>query len=359
VRALVTGGAGFIGSHIVDALRARGDNVLVLDALEPTVHAEPPSYLARNASFIQGDVRDEQALARVFAAPVDVVFHEAAVVGVGNGDVDRDRFFDVNVSGTHKLIEAMSASSSRPRLVLASSMAVYGEGAYRCPACNVARPGVRTAQQLSAKEWEPRCPTCTTILAPHAVEENHPLAPETAYARSKLAQEQDAFRLGRKAGIPVVALRYHNVYGPRMPRNTPYAGVASLLKARVLAGKPPLVHEDGRQLRDFVHVTDVAAANVLAATASKTKVDQQAFNVGSGAPTTILALARVLAGAVAGSKSIELPGSFRAGDARHVFGSIEKAKSILGYAPRVNFEAGFRAFVNDPMRAPALGRGPV
>lgn len=354
MRALVTGGAGFIGSRLVEAFLAKGHSATILDSIDPSAHRALPPIPA-GARFVQGDVRDPTALEAVLGDGCDVVFHEAALVGFGQGAADRLRFLDVNVGGTERLIDALGRLQAPPRVVLASSMAVYGEGAYRCPSCGVPRSGSRTRAQLLGADWESRCEVCGTWLTPVAVTEDHPVRPETAYAESKAAQETAAMRSGLVHGLTVVALRYHNVYGPGMPRNTPYAGVASLFKSRVLDGRAPLVHEDGGQLRDFVHVQDVVRANLLAAMAPAAAVGGQAFNIGSGRPVSILELAQSLVRNLAPRLGVEVGATFREGDARHVYGSIDKARRILGYIPCVDFERGFEEFAREPMRVPVRG----
>lgn len=352
MRALVTGGAGFVGSHVVDALLARGDEVAVLDNLDSRVHGTPPAR-APGARFVQGDVRSALDVREALGdRGVDVVFHEAAMVGYGRGAADAEAFTDANVVGTIRLLDALSRAPRKPeRVVLASTMALYGEGAYECRACRVPREAApRRAQDLERGAFEPRCGACGEPLEARAVTEEHPPRPATSYAISKLDQELTAMSLGRALGIPVVALRYHNVYGARMPRGTPYAGVASLFKSRLLAGEPPLVFEDGGQLRDFVHVADVARANLLAADAPLARVAFEAMNVGTGAPRPIRDLARALADAIAPGLAPRVTGDWRAGDVRHVYASVEKARKLLAYEPRVAFEAGVAAFAREPTR---------
>lgn len=352
MRALVTGGAGFIGSRLVQALSARGDEVSVLDNLDPTAHAARPFAPSRGVRFVQGSVSDTGALDQALRTAPEVVFHEAALVGFGNGNADRQRFHDTNVVGTQVLLGRLARMARPPRLVLASSMAVYGEGVYRCVACNVPRGGERAPDQLERGEWEPRCGVCGEALRPAPVPETHPHSPRNAYASSKSQQESTSLRLAKDGGIVATALRYHNVFGPRMPRNTPYAGVASLFKSRILAGEPPRVHEDGGQLRDFVHVDDIVAANLLAADAPAHIVDGQAYNVGGGQPMAIRALAEALVRRLAPGLPIELTGSYRPGDARHVFGSIEKIRRELGYSPIASGAAAVEAFASEEMRDP-------
>lgn len=351
MRALVTGGCGFIGSHVVELLLARGDDVVILDSLDARVHAAPPT-VPQGARLVVGDVRDARAVEDAVGRGVDAVFHEAAMVGVGRGAADARAFIDVNVGGTIALIETLARAAAPPeRIILASTMALYGEGAYACDACGTL-PGSarRDPADLARGMWEPRCRACDGELRAVAASETHPPRPETAYAISKLAQEQMATSVGRDLGIPVVALRYHNVYGARMPRDTPYAGVASVFKSRALAGAPPLVHEDGAQLRDFVRVEDVARANLLALDAPLARVAHEAFNVGTGRPRPILDLARGLCDALAPGIAPRVTGAYRAGDARHVFASIDKARAALRYEPSIPFEEGIEAFARESVR---------
>ncbi|HLE96763.1 MAG TPA: NAD-dependent epimerase/dehydratase family protein, partial [Candidatus Thermoplasmatota archaeon] len=341
MRALVTGGLGFIGSRIAEALLAEGHEVVVLDLADPRVHGDVPAP-PRGARLVRGDVRDDAALARAFGPAPDVVFHEAAMVGLGRGAVDAGLYSDVNVLGTLRVLSAAAAAPRRPRIVLASSMAVYGEGEYECTPCGVTREGARRAEDLARAMWDPLCPVCGSRLEARPTGESQPQRGATVYAVSKIAQEAMALAVGRETGVPVVALRYHNAYGPRMPRATPYAGVASLFKTRLLAGEPPLVHEDGRQARDFVHVDDVVQANLLASSADAESAAFEAFNVGSGEARPILDLAEGLCRAILPGSRPVLTGAWRAGDARHVYGSIAKARRVLGYAPRVAFADGVR-----------------
>lgn len=360
MHALVTGGAGFIGGHIVDALLAADWSVTVLDSLDPRVHpagARP----ADGVRFVHGDVRDAAAVTAALeggeAGPPEVVFHEAAMVGLGRGSLDAADYMDVNVGGTIALFEGLRRHGVAARVVLASSMAVYGEGGYECTSCDFSGQAQRDPTQVEAGVWEPACPACGGRLEAVAVPESTPFRPETIYAISKAAQEQVALSLGEAQDLDVVALRYHNVYGPRMPRDTPYAGVASLFRSRVLAGEPPLVHEDGGQMRDFVHVEDIARANLLAATADPAVVAGRAFNIGSGRPRPILDLARVLAASLPGAAEPRRSGTWRAGDARHIFASVAAAQRDLGYAPEITFEAGVERFLTDPARPPPAPLG--
>lgn len=348
MRALVTGGAGFIGSHLATRLHHDGHDVLVLDSLDPRVHPRTARF-PDGLPHVRADVRDTSALAAALRG-VDVVFHEAGMVGLGMGASDAPEFLDANATATAKLLIALRDNAPNARLVLASTMALYGEGAYACDSCGPTRPAPRTRATLDAGEWDPACPRCARALTPRPVTEEHPPEPRTAYAISKRAQEEIALTLGAELGIPVVALRYHNVYGPGMPRGTPYAGVASFFKDNLLRGEPPLVHEDGRQLRDFVHVYDIVQANLLAA---RDGVPPGSYNVGTGDPRPILELAVALAREIAPDQRPRVPGTYRPGDARHVYASIEKARKHLGYEPRVRFEDAVASFARSPAREPS------
>ncbi|MBJ7522289.1 MAG: NAD-dependent epimerase/dehydratase family protein, partial [Solirubrobacteraceae bacterium] len=244
---LVTGGSGFIGSHIVEALVAAGREVRVLDLRRPIVD------LPAGVEVIAGDVRDASTVAAALAG-VDAVCHQAAMVGLGVDLGDISDYVSHNDLGTAVLLRELARTPSVQRLVLASSMVVYGEGRYRCAEHGIARPGPRAASDLEAGRYDPPCPACGARLVPEAVPEDAPTDPRNVYAATKLHQEHLSAALARETGIPVTALRYHNVYGPRMPRDTPYAGVAALFAAEIAAGRPPRVFEDGGQLRDFVHV---------------------------------------------------------------------------------------------------------
>ncbi len=348
---VVTGGAGFIGSAVVDLLAAEGHTVRVLDSLLPDAHEGKPSYLNEAADYVIAGLDDLPAL-REMVAGADAVSHQAARVGLGLDLADITAYTADNAYGTAALLRALGDTGFAGRLVLASSMVVYGEGHYACPAHGPVRPGPRTPADLDAGQFEPRC-RCGRPLEPRTVTEDAPLDPRSIYAASKVHQEH----LCQVSGFPVTALRYHNVYGPRMPRDTPYAGVASIFRSAYEAGRAPLVFEDGRQLRDFVHVDDVARANVIALTADQPF--SGAFNIASGKPRTVLDLATALHAAYSpGTPAPEVTGRWRAGDVRHVFASPDKAARELGFRAAVAFDEGIRAFAHAPMRhPPAAGRG--
>jgi dTDP-L-rhamnose 4-epimerase len=300
------------------------------------------------ADLVRGDVRDRDAVERALRG-VDAVCHQAAMVGLGADLGDLTRYVSHNDLGTATLLEAMDRVDVRGRLVLASSMVVYGEGRYRCPRHGPVRPGPRPVQRLEAGAFEPPCPGCGAELAPEAVGEDAPIDPRNVYAATKVHQEHLCAAFGRERGVPVTALRYHNVYGPRMPRDTPYAGVASLFRSALEAGRAPEVFEDGGQLRDFVHVADVARATALALLAEPAVPG--AFNVATGAPRSVGELATALAAAF-GRPGLEpaITGRYRLGDVRHVFASPANAERELGFRARVAFEDGVASFAHAPLR---------
>ena len=345
---LVTGGAGFIGSRIVVAALDRGWRVRILDSFRDDVHASPPS-IPDGVDVVEGDVADADVVDRALDG-IDVVSHQAAKVGLGVNLDDAPDYVASNDLGTAVVLAAMGRAGIR-RLVLASSMVVYGEGLYLGSAGEV-RPAPRSAADLAAGVFEPRDPGTGELLRPGFVTEDAALDPRSVYAATKLAQEHLAAVWAQAAGGRVAALRYHNVYGPGMPRDTPYAGVAAIFRSAIERGDVPRVFEDGGQRRDFVHVDDVARANLAALdwTAEQPEATVRAFNVGSGTVTTILEVAQALAGAIGGSAPI-VTGDYRAGDVRHITASSERAARELDWSASVPFADGMRAFATAPLRA--------
>jgi dTDP-L-rhamnose 4-epimerase len=341
---LVTGGAGFIGSHLVDALLERGHAVRVFDSLEPQVHGglreqgRWPDYLAEECEKVLGDVRDRDALKRALQG-VEIVFHQASLVGVGQSMYEVRRYVDANTLGTATLLDLLVNEHNGVRkLIVASSMSIYGEGAYRCDACGPVYPVLRSQEQLAAQDWEMRCPKCGRVAQPMPTSEEKPLHPTSIYAINKRDQEEMCLTVGRAYGIPMVALRYFNVYGTRQALSNPYTGVAAIFSSRLLNNNPPLIFEDGRQSRDFVHVSDIVQANLLAM--EKDEADYGVFNVGTGRPTTIRQVAETLARALDKQIRPELVSKFRAGDIRHCVADVAKARRLLGHEPQVSFEQG-------------------
>ncbi|CAM5567887.1 NAD-dependent epimerase/dehydratase family protein [Streptomyces viridochromogenes] len=333
MRVLVTGGAGFIGSPIVRALAAHGH--------EPVVYDVRPDPAA--------DVRDPGAVRRALAG-VDAVCHQAAMVGLGTGFSDAPEYVSRNDLGTAVLLTEMAEAGVR-RLVLAGSMVVYGEGRYTCARHGVVRPGPRTVAALDAGRFEPPCPVCGADLSPGLVGEDAPADPRNVYATTKLAQEHLAAAWARATGGTAVSLRYHNVYGPGMPRDTPYAGVASFFRSALARGEAPRVFEDGRQRRDFVHVRDVAAANVAALEATGGDLAPgalTAYNTGSGEPHTVGEMAHALAAAHGGPQPM-VTGEYRLGDVRHITADSARLRAELGWKPQVSFTEGMGEFAGaDP-----------
>ncbi|MDP9245887.1 MAG: NAD-dependent epimerase/dehydratase family protein [Chloroflexota bacterium] len=344
MRIVVTGGAGFIGSHVVDALVARGHDVTVIDSFTPAVHVARPDYLNRHATYVDGDVLDGELLDRALAG-VDAVAHHAAIVGLGAGTLDGPLFARTNDVGTAELLRA-ALRCRVPRLLLASSMVVYGEGAYHCGSDGAQRAMPRRDADLAAGRFDPTCPRCGGPLEPGAITEDAPLDPRSVYAATKVHQEHLAFVAMREGGPAVTALRYHNVYGPRTPRDTLYAGVASTFRGQIAAGRTPRVFEDGAQRRDFVHVRDIAEANVRAIERDAPAIG--AFNVGSGTPRTILELATALSAAL-GGRAPTVTGEYRLADVRHIFASSERADRELGLGPRVRFADGVAELAATPV----------
>jgi dTDP-L-rhamnose 4-epimerase len=385
MRVLVTGAAGFIGSHIAETMQAAGHEVRGLDSLTPAVHKGRPDHVP--GDLVIGDVRDPAAVDEALAG-MDAVCHQAALVGLGVDLSDLPAYADVNVTGTAVLLEAMGRHGIT-RLVFASSMVAYGEGAYDCAAHGRVRPSPRDPGDLAAGRFEPRCPHCALPLTTTTVGEDAPLDPRNAYAASKVAQEHLATSWARLTGGAAVGLRYHNVYGPRMPRDTPYSGVAAIFRSRLENGLPPRVFEDGGQRRDFVHVRDVARANLLALEAVDRTVGNgfgtgigngfgigigtgigngpnpgaegaevgalRCYNVASGEPHTVGEMASALADSFGGIEPV-VTGEYRLGDVRHIVASPATAARDLGFRAETRFAEGIAEFAQAPLREPALAR---
>jgi dTDP-L-rhamnose 4-epimerase len=343
---LVTGGAGFIGSHLVDALVNEGHRVRVLDLLVPQVHGPHklrPQHLNAAAEFVHGDICDPQIVSRALEG-IDVVFHQAAEVGIGQSMYEIQRYVRANDLGTAVLLESLIARKDAvKKLVVASSMSIYGEGAYTCTKCGDVYPKLRPLGQLTSRRWELECQKCGSTLTPVPTREDKPLFPTSIYAVTKQDQEQFSLIIGRAYGIPTVALRYFNVYGPRQSLSNPYTGVCAIFSSRLLNDQPPLVFEDGQQTRDFVHVSDIVQANLL--TLETDAADYEAVNVGTGIGTSIGEIAKLLSDGLEKNLAPEIAGKYREGDIRHCISDIAKARSLLGYAPRVRIADGVSEFL--------------
>ena len=336
---LITGGAGFVGSHLADALLRAGHDVRIFDNLSPQVHGIGlPEYLSTGLEFLHGDMRDARAVERAVEG-VDVIFHLAAAVGVGQSMYQIADYMGTNTQGTAILLQSLLDRKTQPeKLVIASSMSIYGEGQCLCASCGDVAPAPRSTKQLLQKRWEVLCPNCDAELAPIPTTEAKPLQCSSVYALSKKDQEEICLLYGRTYGLPVVALRYFNIYGTRQALSNPYTGVAAIFASRLLNRRSPLVFEDGLQMRDFVSVNDVIAANLLAM--QSTRGDGQALNIGSGSPISIREVASALARTLDVDLPCEVTGKYRAGDIRHCFADITKARELLGYEPQVSFDQG-------------------
>lgn len=357
MRVLLTGGAGFIGRHIAETLEARGHEVVVFDALLKSAHGGGAG--PGGESLIVADVRDRAAVAAALRG-IDAVCHQAAMVGLGKDFADAPEYVGCNDLGTAALLAEMAAAGVQD-LVLAGSMVVYGEGRYDCPRHGQVRPGPRAVDDLMSGRFEPRCPDCGSELTPGLVGEDAPTDPRNVYAATKLAQEHLAAAWARATDGRAVALRYHNVYGPGMPRDTPYAGVASFFRSSLARGEAPQVFEDGRQRRDFIHVHDVAAANAVAleAVGQRGAGSFAAYNTGSGEPHTIGEMAAALASAH-GGPAPEITGEYRLGDVRHVTADSRRLREELGWRPEVGFAEGMKEFADAALRgapSPSGGSG--
>jgi dTDP-L-rhamnose 4-epimerase len=338
---LVTGGAGFIGSHLVDALLEEGHQVRILDNLDPQVHGKEqriPEYLNKEAEFIFGDICNRDDVKKAIK-DVEIIFHQASVVGVGQSMYEVQRYIHGNTFGTAVLWDVLINEPNKVRKVLiASSMSNYGEGEYRCDKCGVVHPKIRSIDQLKRHNWEMECPKCGLECKPIPTCEEKYLTPTSIYAISKKDQEEMSLVLGRAYNIPVVALRYFNVYGPRQALSNPYTGVAAIFSSRILNNNPPIVFEDGLQSRDFIHVKDIVRANLLAL--KNTNADYQIFNVGCGKPITVLEIANLLISKLNPELTPKIVNKFREGDIRHCFANTSKIKNELGFEAQISFEEG-------------------
>lgn len=338
---LITGGAGFVGSHVADGLLRLGHRVRVLDELNPQVHpAGRPDYLSHDVELIVGDVRDPNLLRQALQG-VDVIYHFAAAVGVGQSMYEIARYVSINTQGTAELLQAiLDTRAPIQKLVVASSMSIYGEGRYCCPECQQqVNPPVRSLQQLKSARWNPVCQHCQIALAPLPTSEEKSSVINSVYALTKRDQEEMCLIYGRAYDMPVTALRFFNIYGTRQALSNPYTGVAAVFASRLLNGNSPLIFEDGEQMRDFVSVHDVVQACLLAM--ARGASDGEVINIGSGNPVTIRKVADLLGDALGCRIPPVITNQFRSGDIRHCFADISKARRLLGYEPRVSHQQGF------------------
>jgi len=336
---LVTGGAGFIGSFIVDRLVKQGHFVRIFDNLEPRVHdGRVPSYLNKEAEFIRGDVRNYSELSKALDN-VDIVFHEASLVGIEPSMKDPKDFVDTNVLGTSNLMDIIIKKNLNiKKIILPGTVAIYGEGVCVCGKCGQKKSEFRSDAQLKKQDWEIKCDECGTDMKPIGISESKTPFLNNLYSLTKFDQEKICQSLGKKYGIPVAVLRYFNVYGPRQSPTNPYSGVVTRFINEILAGKQISIFEDGNQSRDFVNVHDIAEANMLAMESSKANFG--AFNVGMGLGTSVERIAKILSEVMGAELKPTITNSYRAGDMRHCTADISKIRNVLGFKPRVGLKEG-------------------
>ena len=337
---LVTGGAGFIGSHLVDRLVREGFSVRILDNLSKPTHDGIPPHLSTEAEFIHGDVRNPDDVDKALEG-VCGVFHQAAIGGFTR---DIAPVIASNVHGTAVLLERIEKRFPHvEKIVVASSVAVYGEGRYQCRVHGVIYPGLRAEGALSSGQWEQTCPTCQQTLAVARTPESKPVSPETIYSITKYDQERMVLAKGREWGLPCVALRYFLTYGPRQSLRNPYTGICSIFSSQIANGKAPRIFEDGCQVRDFVHVQDVVTANLLVY--RDARANSRVFNVGTGQATSVVAMAQILGRLLRKEIPPLLAGEFRLGEVRHLVSDIAQIES-LGFRPAVSLQEGLRQTID-------------
>jgi dTDP-L-rhamnose 4-epimerase len=338
---LVTGGAGFVGVHLCRELIRRGFNVRVLDNLDPQVHgrkARPPRALPKAVEWMRGDVTRPADVERAVNG-VDAIFHLAAAVGVGQSMYQVRHYVNTNSMGGATVLEAVVRHRRQLRkVIVASSMSIYGEGLYQCPRCGPVSPQNRTAVPHGHRDWDIHCDACGSILDPRPTPETKRLNPTSVYAVTKRDHEEQFLAIGSAYRVPTVALRFFNIYGPLQALSNPYTGVAAIFSSRLINSQPPLIFEDGRQSRDFVHVSDIVQACVLSLT--KPKANYQVLNVGTGRPMSVLQLARLLAEHLNVAIEPRVLNRFRAGDIRSCYADISRIEALLGYKPKVSLEKG-------------------
>jgi len=337
MNALVTGGAGFIGSHLVDRLVREGWEVKILDNLAAPTHRRRPAWINRRAEFLRADIREPEAVRHALRG-VDIVFHLAAVGGFQNEFVP---YVDVNCRGTALLIEKILASRRRPKVVYASSQAVYGEGLYECPRDGAVQPQIRRHENVGGGRWEPACPRCAGAPNPLPTPEETPPSTGTPYGLSKLFGERLVISLAHDRGLAAVALRFFLTYGPRQSLTNPYTGICSIFAGLLRRGRPPEIFEDGLQTRDFLYVGDLVEALWLAARCKE--MEGEVFNVGTGRPTTVLDFARTLGGVLGKSIAPRVSETFRQGDMRHLVADTRKIHAH-GFTAKVPLEEGLRSY---------------
>lgn len=344
-KVLVTGGAGFIGSYVVDELIKRNYEVTIYDNLENQVHpgGKKPDYLNRDARFIKGDVRDYDKFKKVILEN-EIIIHNAGAVGVAQSQYEIKKYVDVNIGGTSNLLDIVVNTKNKiEKIIVAASMSSYGEGKYYCNSCGDVRPKLRSEEQMKKGLWELYCPLCNQLVKPVQTDEHSVQNCNSIYAITKKVQEDMVLNIGRTYNIPSISLRYFNVYGPRQSLSNPYTGVAAIFLSRIKNNNRPVVYEDGLQTRDFVSVHDIVNANILAI--EKSDVNYEAFNIGSGIPISIKDIAIKLAKLCQKDIEPEITNKFRKGDVRHCYADITKARNKLGFEPKISFEDGARELI--------------
>lgn len=341
---LVTGGAGFIGSHLTDQLVIAGYKVTILDNLTDQIHrGKKPDYLNKKAKFIKGDVTKFADLKKAID-DIDAIYHEAAVVGVGQSMYEIERYVHENTLGTARLLDFLANHKHKvKRLLVASSMSAYGEGLYSCKKCGQVRPPLRSDKQMSQRKWELLCPICSGILTPTGIPETQSFSCNSIYAVTKQSQEDMVTIFGQAYGIPTTALRYFNVYGPRQSLSNPYTGVAAIFLSRLKNNNSPVIYEDGLQTRDFISVYDIADANVRCL--ENEKAFGRVFNVGTNNPIAIKKIAEILADLLGKKVKPKITEKFRSGDVRHCSADISAIKKALNWAPIWSFEKGMQDLI--------------
>ncbi|MGR3178531.1 MAG: NAD-dependent epimerase/dehydratase family protein [Candidatus Anammoxibacter sp.] len=341
MKILVTGGAGFVGSHVVDALIEKGHSVRILDNLEAQVHGQEqnsPVYLNNEAEFIKGDIRNESDVRNALNG-VQIVFHLAALVGVGQSMYDIKRYVEINTLGGAVLLDVLvNGKNSVEKVVVASSMSIYGEGAYNCKKCGPVCPKLRTVEQLKDRQWEMRCTNCNEEVVAMPTSEEKLLYPTSIYAITKRDHEEMFLSVGSTYKIPTVALRYFNIYGTRQSISNPYTGVAAIFLSRILNNNRPLIFEDGLQSRDFIHISDLVRANILAM--EKTEANYKVFNVGTGRKLSVLEIAKILIKKLNADMEPEVVNKYREGDIRHCYADASRIERDLGFRAEREFESG-------------------
>ena len=342
---LVTGGAGFIGSFLVDELVRLGHRVRIFDNLDPQVHPDsaPPDYLNPQAEFILGDMRDYDAL-KAAMSDIGIIFHEAAVVGLAQSLYEIKKYTDANIGGTANLLHLLvNEKHSVKKLIVPSSMSCYGEGLYNCSQCGLIHPSARSIEQMRQRQWEPLCPRCQSTLTPMPIREQDNLTGTFIYSLTKKAQEEMSLIIGKAYNIPVTVLRYFSVYGPRQSLGNPYTGVVAIFLSRLMNNQPPLIYEDGQQLRDYVSVHDVVQANL--SVMDDRRSDYQVFNVGSGQPIRIIEIAQKLSQLTGKNIEPKIIEEFRKGDIRHCYPNVSLLQKTTDWRPNVSFAEGLQELI--------------